>query len=275
MLFEPIPYDFYKYGTTYFWVHFGLVIVGFVLAIITFLSQRLHPAPYGKHDSPDAKWGPLVPQRLAHVMSDAVPGVLWFVLIFFLYSKEHSDKEVINYIFFGLFLVHTVHRGIIHPLLMRYKSSKVAIGICLGALIPNFLYHFLNANHISVARYHDNYYYDPRFILGVLLYVIGFVINRWADWKLRSLRNTKGETSCVGYYIPYGGLYELVSCPNYFGETIQWIGWTLATWSLSGLVWTCFSAATFFARAYHNHMWYKENFENYPPNRRAIVPFIY
>ncbi|GFR68107.1 3-oxo-5-alpha-steroid 4-dehydrogenase [Elysia marginata] len=89
---------------------------------------------------------------------------------------------------------------------------------------------------------------------------------------LRSLRKTRG---CVGYYIPYGGLFELVSCPNYFGELVQWIGWALATWSLAGFVWACFSAATFLARAHHNHMWYKENFENYPPNRKAVIPFLY
>lgn len=34
---------------------------------------------------------------------------------------------------------------------------------------------------------------DPRFILGILLFVVGYIINRWADWKLRSLRNLKGD----------------------------------------------------------------------------------
>jgi hypothetical protein len=34
---------------------------------------------------------------------------------------------------------------------------------------------------------------DPRFILGLLLFIAGYIINRWADWKLRSLRNLKGD----------------------------------------------------------------------------------
>lgn len=271
MDFEPIPYTFYEPGTTYFWVHFGLIILGFIVAFATLIGQWINPAPYGKHERNDVNWGPMIPQRIGHMLSDAVPGVLMFSLVFFLYSPKESEKGPINYVFFCLFLIHTVHRGIIHPLMMRYKNPKVALGITIGGGVPNVLYHWLNANHIGVAGYHSTYYYDPRFILGLLFFVLGFIINRWADWKLRSLRHIKGSK---GYYIPYGGLYELISCPNYFGELVQWIGWTLATWSLAGFVWTCFSAATFFTRSRHNHQWYKDQFQDYPPNRRALIPFI-
>ena len=61
---------------------------------------------------------------------------------------------------------------------------------------------------------------------------------------------------CTGYYIPYGGLFELITCPNYFGELVEWLGWSLATWSPAGLVWALFSAATFIPRSWHNHNWY-------------------
>ncbi|KAH9487558.1 Steroid 5-alpha-reductase det2 [Bulinus truncatus] len=272
MIFEPIPYNFYKPGTTFFWVHFGLIILGFVVALATIIGQWINPAPYGRHEKANVNWGPMIPQRLGHMLSDAIPGVFLFSLVFFLYSSEENDKKILNYIFYSIFLCHTVHRGILHPLIMRYKNPKVAVGIVLGGGIPNLLYHWLNANHIAVADYHYYYYYDPRFILGVLAYFIGFAINRWADWRLRSLRKTKGNK---GYYIPHGGLFELVSCPNYFGEFIQWIGWTLATWSLAGFVWACFSSATFFARSRHNHQWYKDHFQDYPPTRKALIPFLY
>ncbi|KAK0069708.1 steroid 5-alpha-reductase DET2-like isoform X1 [Biomphalaria pfeifferi] len=283
MMFEPIPYSFYKAGTAYFWVHFGLIILGFLISLATVIGQWANPAPYGKHQNSNAYWGPMIPQRLGHMISDAVPGVLLFSLVYFLYSSEENERNILNYVFFAMFLCHTVHRGIIHPLVMRYKNPKVALGIVLGGGIPNILYHWLNANHIAIAGYYSTYYYDPRFILGVLLYLAGFIINRWADWKLRSLRHTKGHSTkqfievegSKGYYIPYGGLFEFVSCPNYFGELVQWIGWTLATWSLAGFVWTCFSCATFFARSRHNHQWYKDQFQDYPQNRKVLIPFLY
>ena len=32
---------------------------------------------------------------------------------------------------------------------------------------------------------------DPRFLIGVVIYISGFVMNRWSDWKLRSLRENR------------------------------------------------------------------------------------
>ena len=40
----------YDDNITRFWVHYGLVILGFVLAVITFIVQWIKPAPYGKHE---------------------------------------------------------------------------------------------------------------------------------------------------------------------------------------------------------------------------------
>ncbi|XP_060607989.1 uncharacterized protein LOC132760109 isoform X1 [Ruditapes philippinarum] len=271
-IFTAIPWKLYEDGSTRFWVHYGLVILGFVLAVITIIAQWAKPAPYGKHEANDANWGPMIHQRLGHIFSDALPGVLMFLLVFFFYG---SKREHTNYIFMALWLTHYVHRGILHPMLMRYRSKKVALGITLGGFFPNCLFHFLNADFVGNADFVENYYYDPRFIIGILLYVLGYIINRWADHKLRSLRETKGEDGCTGYYIPYGGLFELITCPNYFGELVEWLGWALATWSLAGLVWALFSAATFIPRSWHNHNWYKQQFEHYPPNRKALIPWVY
>ncbi len=53
---------------------------------------------------------------------------------------------------------------------------------------------------------------------------VGYAINHHADSVLLSLRKP-GET---GYKIPYGGLYKYISCPNYFGEMVEWFGFALA-----------------------------------------------
>ena len=79
----------------------------------------------------------------------------------------------------------------------------------------------------------------------------------------------------IGYKIPHGGLFELVSSPNYFGEITQWCGWALATWSLPGLGFALFTAANLVPRAWSNRAWYIARFPDYPKERKSVIPFIF
>ena len=252
-----------------FWVHYGLVIGGFVLAVITYLGQAFKPAPYGKHDNTKSSKC-RVPQRIAHVGADGVLGVIGFSLIYFLLGKHFDEVE--NIVMYCLFELHYLHRGFIHPLITRYSDKTVPLLIPLGTFLPNALYFFINADWIGSAHYDCGYYYDPRFVIGIILFVAGYVINRVSDWKLRSLRSKSGEQ---GYQIPHGLLFNFVTCPNYLGEMIEWGGWTILTWSLAGLVWWLFTCATFVARSRHNLQWYREHFNDYPQKRKALIPFLY
>jgi len=74
--------------------------------------------------------------------------------------------------------------------------------------------------------------------------------------------------------IPHRGLFKYISCPNYFGEILEWTGWAIATWSIPGLAFAVFTFANLAPRAFSNHNWYKEKFSNYPEKRKALIPFI-
>jgi protein-S-isoprenylcysteine O-methyltransferase Ste14 len=106
---------------------------------------------------------------------------------------------------------------------------------------------------------------------GVALFGLGQWINHQSDAILLALR-APGET---GYKIPTGGLYRWVSCPNYLGELIIWTGWAVATWSSAGLSFAVYTFANLAPRAAANHRWYREQFPDYPPERRALIPFIW
>ena len=80
-----------------------------------------------------------------------------------------------------------------------------------------------------------------------------------------------GET---GYKIPRGGTYRWVSCPNYLGEMLQWLGWAIASWSLAGAAFAVFTLANLLPRAIAVHRWYKDEFPDYPPARRAVIPYL-
>ena len=77
------------------------------------------------------------------------------------------------------------------------------------------------------------------------------------------------------YTIPKKGLFRWVSCPNYFGEIVEWVGWAIATWSLAGLSFALWTIANLAPRARSNHQWYQENFSNYPKKRKRLIPRVW
>jgi protein-S-isoprenylcysteine O-methyltransferase Ste14 len=132
---------------------------------------------------------------------------------------------------------------------------------------------YLNGRYVyNFSRgYPDDWIKDPRFILGVLLFIVGFVINRHSDNILLKLRQP-GES---GYKIPYGGFYRWISCPNYFGEIVIWIGWALMTWSLAGIAFATWTAANLIPRARSHQKWYTQHFADYPTERKTLLPGIW
>jgi 3-oxo-5-alpha-steroid 4-dehydrogenase 1 len=65
-----------------------------------------------------------------------------------------------------------------------------------------------------------------------------------------------------------------VSSPNYLGEIIEWTGWAIATWSLAGFSFALYTFANLAPRAFANHRWYRETFDDYPPDRKALIPGV-
>lgn len=120
-------------------------------------------------------------------------------------------------------------------------------------------------------EYGLTYWSDWKFIVGILLFFGGMYINWQSDNILINLRKP-GER---GYKIPKGGLFNRVSCPNLFGEIVEWTGFALMTWALPTLSFAVWTIANLLPRAVNHHQWYLSKFENYPKERKAVIPFIW
>lgn len=121
------------------------------------------------------------------------------------------------------------------------------------------------------TRRNMSWLYDPRFIVGAILFVAGLLINWHSDTILRSLR-ADGST---GYKIPQGGMFTFVSGANYFGESVEWIGYACLSWNLGALAFAIFTIANVGPRAIQHHRWYKKTFgDAYPSSRKALIPFL-
>jgi protein-S-isoprenylcysteine O-methyltransferase Ste14 len=223
-------------------------------------------APYGRFHNDN--WGPVVSNRLGWFLMEFTVLVAFAAWIPFRRFNWHTPATVMIILFF----IHYLHRSLIYPLLIRTKGKKMPLIIMLAAMLFNVVNgSLLGSWFADFAHYPDSWYTSPFFISGTLLFMIGMLINRIADYRLIHLRKP-GET---GYQIPQGGLFRRVSSPNLLGEIIEWGGYALLTWSLPGLaffIWTC---ANLLPRALANHRWYQQKFPDYPPGRKRLLPFIW
>jgi 3-oxo-5-alpha-steroid 4-dehydrogenase 1 len=243
-----------------------LIGLSLLAAAVVFVTLFRVSAPYGRHARPG--WGPTISNRVGWILME-VPASLGFLAFFLLGRPEVG----VVWVFLALWQIHYVYRGFIFPFRLRTSGKRTPLLIVGMGIGFNLLNGYLNGRYLGVSGelYTREWLSDPRFLVGVALFTLGLGINLRADRTLFRLR-AGGDG---GYRIPNGGLYRWISCPNYFGEIMEWCGWALATWSLPGLVFAIWTAANLLPRAGMHHRWYRHEFADYPADRRAVVPFVY
>ena len=234
------------------------------IGIITFLILLFITAPYGRHIR--SGWGPNLQKRFGWILMET-PALYVMWLFYFLYA---DFTNIILIIFLFIWSIHYINRSIIWPFLIDKNGSMPLVVAILA-----FIFNVFNASfHGFWFFFMDNQYdiswlLNSNFLIGLCIFILGMAINIHSD---RILLNISKEEK--GYQIPYGGFYKWVSSPNYFGEIIEWIGWAIMTWSLSGFVFALWTIFNLLPRALKHHSWYKDKFDNYPKDRKAIIPKI-
>lgn len=238
----------------------------FGMAAATIVSLRFVVAPYGRHDR--RGWGPRVSWLTGWLVMES-PAVLVFLACFV--AGDHAS-ELVPLVLLGIWQFHYLHRTLIFPFRMRSRDKQMPWIVPLMGLGFNTINAYANARWISqFGTYGTEWLADPRFLVGAALFATGFAINYRADRMLAALRRP-GETD---YKVPRGWLYEYITCPNYFGEILEWIGWAIATWSLPGLGFALFTIANVGPRAFAHRRWYRERFPDFPRARKALIPFLF
>ena len=255
------------------WYHYCLIGI-FALCPLVFGSLMLLPAAYGRHkkEKNNPLWGPGIPTRWAWVLME-MPSSIGFAVIYFMGERTF---ELVPIILLLMWQSHYFQRSFIFPFLIKPRPGDTTpLMIPVMAISTNLVISFLNAAILtwaSIGRHYElAWLYDPRFIAGALVFVLGYRINRKADAMLAALR-APGET---GYKIPRGWLYERITCPNYFGEFLIWAGWAIATWSWGGLAFLLWTLANLVPRAITNHRWYQQKFADYPAQRKIVIPYLF
>ena len=265
-----------------FYIQIGFLI----LDIPIFLSLLFIKAYYGKFfnsNSEDSnciqkllrKIFPVIPSRISWIIQEC-PCV--FITIFFIiYYYENLNYK--NILVISPFLIHYIHRTFIFSFVI-HSSKNNPLEITLMA----FTFCFFNAIMINrsifflIKDYGDEFLLN--YIFGLAIFLLGIYINIHSDYSMIKQRNANQDENNK-YIIPRGFMYELISCPNYFGELTEWLGFFILSNSFSGLVFFISTFANLFPRAIQYHQWYKNKFkEEFVTDkdliqRKAIVPFLF
>ena len=247
-------------------VFYLIIWIWIGIGILTFLLLLKITAPYGRHSN--ASWGPMISNKVGWFIMELptliIPGIFFFT--------GSAEKALLSWIFYGIYTLHYIHRVFIFPFRLKTKGKKMPLVIVIMAIFFNLVNGFILGDFLgNFANYADSWIYSLPFIAGFLIFIIGAAINISADTKLISLRKSDPGK----YQIPSGGLFNKISCPNHFGEIIEWTGYAIMMWNVAGVSFAVWTAANLIPRAISHHKWYKEKFPDYPEKRKAFIPFMY
>ncbi|XP_061597932.1 3-oxo-5-alpha-steroid 4-dehydrogenase 1 [Cololabis saira] len=239
----------------------------FIMAACTFVSLLFENVPYGRYAT--NKYGFPVNVKLAWFVQELPAFCMPMYLIF--WSASSKTSLLPNQLLIAMFFCHYFQRTFIYPFLIRGGKATPVVSFVL-AFVFCIYNGYMQVRYLShYAEYPAHWVTHPCFIAGSALWLVGWLVNLHSDHILRNLRKP-GET---GYKIPRGGMFELVSGANFLGEIIEWAGFALAGHSVHSSAFAVFTAVVLTSRAVAHHKWYLAKFEDYPRNRKALIPFLF
>jgi len=275
-----------------------VLIIAIIIIPINMLFFSHIPTPYGRFYQKDI-WGPDLDEKTAWCIMEST-ALFMFLIFYFIYGVNRLGY--VPLFLLSLWLFHYINRSFIYPfIIMKQKYKKFPLVLVVLGFFYLTMFSYLNAKNISSnPKYTIEWFKKPIFIIGVILFFIGFIINVWADCKLQQSKKENkikedvklyesgnfnfgkmfdnniyfNDNEKKHYYLPSGGLYDYISSPNYLGEILEWFGWAIATWSLPGLLFALGAVGCIGIRALHTHKWYEKHFDNLPKDRKALIPFI-
>ena len=236
------------------------------LAVIIFLTLVILKvrAPYGRHTND--KWGKMISNHWGWFWME-LPAFLLFPILTFIGPRE---KDWLTWLVVGLWTLHYFNRTIIFPFRLRTRGKKMPLTIVFSALFFKGMNGFLNGYYLGYLAPEDVPGITVNVVVGLAVFFLGMYINQGTDSRLIALRKKQ-----EGYQIPKGWLFKYISCPNHFGEIVEWAGFAIVAWSIPAVTFAVWTLCNLVPRALNHHEWYQENFEDYPKDRKAVLPKIW
>ena len=220
-------YDYASQDYLNLYIQNGLLI----MSVVTFVSLFFTTAHYGKFFN--EKRSTILISNNIFWFIEEVPNIIVVLYYVFAYKEQ---LNVIKLCMMSLFFIHYVNRAFIYP--FKFDNAKK---MPVDLLIMGVLFCYINAlmQTRSIILFSEYEWESLNFslvIIGLIIFSIGMYINIKSDNNLLSLKKMN-----KGYQVPRGFMFEYVSCPNYLGEMIEWIGFALCVQTYSGFVFAVFT----------------------------------
>ncbi|CAA7262803.1 unnamed protein product [Cyclocybe aegerita] len=214
------------------WFTIGSVLTAPVLLVIN--------APFGRFSPQDQSSKLLLDGIKSWIVMELVSPVM-FTYTFLTSPLSATPPPVSSLstpqvVLAACFLIHYANRALLSPLRTPSRSkshfavpaSGTIFNVFNGSIMGAYLSSPAAGTYLATVR--------PIFYIGLALWAVGFVGNVYHDEILLNIRRKakskakapSGKTQGEHYSIPYGGLYSIISYPNYFCEWIEWFGFALA-----------------------------------------------
>ena len=259
-----------------FYIYLWVMIA---IAVVVFVALYFVEAGYGMMISP--KWGKAINNKIAWFLMEFP---IFLAMLILWYFSPHR-MEATSIVFLLIFETHYFQRSLIFPWLMKGKKSRMSLVVMFMGIAFNVLNAMMQGYWLFYEAYNVNppaqfvqagakWFYSWQFILGLIIFILGFIINLHSDYIIRHLRKDDNDTK---HYLPKGGMFEYVTSANYFGELTEWLGFAILTWSVSGLVFFIWTFANLVPRANSIYKRYRQEFaeEMEGKSLKRVIPFIY
>ncbi|KAH3665983.1 hypothetical protein OGAPHI_004172 [Ogataea philodendri] len=225
--------------------------------------------------------GPQIDWRTVYLIEYFGPILIHSLVYFLLYNPEfNTPTQVASYVLSTL-----------HYLKREYETTFIHM---FSADTMPLKYLFRNSGHywifnglfIALCVYAPQRYYTgiQKYIFHVEdrtldeLYVFAGLwatcelANFYCHYLLMKLRSDGSREK----RIPYGFFFSLVSFPNYFFESLGWLIYAIMNNNWSSYLFFIIGTGTMMVWAKQKHRNYKKTFgDDYPKNRKAMIPFIF
>ncbi|EJD06741.1 uncharacterized protein FOMMEDRAFT_102627 [Fomitiporia mediterranea MF3/22] len=227
--------------------------------------------------------GPQVGWRTVFLVEYVGPIIIHPLFYYFpkLFYDGDFQHSLLQKYCFALVMFHFLKREYETIFVHRFSKSTMPLR---NIFKNSFHYHVFGGVLLAFALYRPKYSAFSPTILGsnrndlsfLWLWTGVFLFAEFSNLKTHSTLRSLRPEGTRKRAIPYGYGFDLVSCPNYFFESLAWFALSMMTGSYAAWFFFATGTAQMTAWAVKKHEAYKKEFGNeYPKGRKVMFPFIF